>query len=257
MNELLPSVLWVIGMFFAGVFLYSIGIMQIMLVLSCAIPVTRKMSKETPMDTKKIYAKCAFTVFLWGALSAGCFFLAETYAAQAGQVGFYVGIGISFLVSLGQLGPNDNNLKDYFSAYGKYIHLEEDFKEPGKPKDIGTILVLLFLCAAVVGVILFVYLSENQNSALEERIEQLEIQIEDKNKTIESLRKKNNDLSAKVNKYEDAYNFYYNYAVLVTESGEKYHRYDCQYVQGRSFWIYNIDAAKGMGYEPCSACFGG
>ena len=48
--------------------------------------------------------------------------------------------------------------------------------------------------------------------------------------------------------------FWKDYAVIVTETGEKYHTYGCKYVQGRDFWIYNIDAAIGMGYEPCSTC---
>lgn len=48
--------------------------------------------------------------------------------------------------------------------------------------------------------------------------------------------------------------FWKDYAVIVTEAGEKYHTYGCQYIQGRDFWIYNIDAAIGMGYEPCSTC---
>ena len=48
--------------------------------------------------------------------------------------------------------------------------------------------------------------------------------------------------------------FWKDYAVIVTETGEKYHTYGCQYIQGREFWIYNIDAAIDMGYEPCSEC---
>lgn len=45
-----------------------------------------------------------------------------------------------------------------------------------------------------------------------------------------------------------------NYIVLVTESGQKYHRYDCQYVEGKSFRAYNYSAAKSRGYTACSVC---
>lgn len=48
--------------------------------------------------------------------------------------------------------------------------------------------------------------------------------------------------------------FWETYAVIVTEYGEKYHTYGCQYIDGSSFWIYNIDAAIDYGYEPCSVC---
>ena len=43
--------------------------------------------------------------------------------------------------------------------------------------------------------------------------------------------------------------------MFVTGHGEKYHKYDCQYMQGKEYWILNISAAQGKGYEPCSKCF--
>lgn len=58
----------------------------------------------------------------------------------------------------------------------------------------------------------------------------------------------------KFNNVVDELSFWGNYAVIVTETGEKYHTYGCQYVEGRSFWIYNVDAAISRGYEPCSVC---
>lgn len=48
--------------------------------------------------------------------------------------------------------------------------------------------------------------------------------------------------------------FWRNSAVLVTETGSKYHRWDCQYVQNRDFWIYNFENAQYMGYSPCDVC---
>nr|DAU59774.1 MAG TPA: DNA methyl phosphotriester repair domain protein [Caudoviricetes sp.] len=48
--------------------------------------------------------------------------------------------------------------------------------------------------------------------------------------------------------------FWQDHAVIVTEYGEKYHTYGCQYIKGRDFWIYNVEAAIGMGYTPCSVC---
>lgn len=48
--------------------------------------------------------------------------------------------------------------------------------------------------------------------------------------------------------------FWEDYAVIVTEEGEKYHTYGCQYIQGKGFLIYNIGTATQSGYEPCSVC---
>lgn len=49
--------------------------------------------------------------------------------------------------------------------------------------------------------------------------------------------------------------FYRSNAVFVTVSGEKYHCYGCHHLTGHRYFIYNIDLAKEMGYEPCSDCW--
>lgn len=51
--------------------------------------------------------------------------------------------------------------------------------------------------------------------------------------------------------------FYRSNAVFVTVSGEKYHCYGCHHLTGHRYFIYNIELAKEMGYEPCSDCWGG
>ena len=49
--------------------------------------------------------------------------------------------------------------------------------------------------------------------------------------------------------------FYENNAVIVTIDGEKYHKHTCQYILGKNYYIYNIEAAEHYGYEPCDICF--
>lgn len=55
---------------------------------------------------------------------------------------------------------------------------------------------------------------------------------------------------------KDEYNFYENHACIVSSvAGEKYHRYSCQYVDNfTEFYIFNINYAESLGYEPCSVC---
>lgn len=48
--------------------------------------------------------------------------------------------------------------------------------------------------------------------------------------------------------------FWDNFAVIVTVSGEKYHTYGCPYIDESDFYIFNIENAKYLGYEPCSYC---
>ena len=54
---------------------------------------------------------------------------------------------------------------------------------------------------------------------------------------------------------KDEYNFFHKYAVRVTTTGKKYHRYDCYHVKGKSFYIFNISEAEGQGYTPCLDCY--
>ena len=49
--------------------------------------------------------------------------------------------------------------------------------------------------------------------------------------------------------------FYRNNAVLVTLGGEKYHRWGCPHVSGRSYLIYNVGFAELKGYTPCLDCW--
>lgn len=54
---------------------------------------------------------------------------------------------------------------------------------------------------------------------------------------------------------KDEYEFYHEYAVRVTTTGKKYHRYDCYHAKDRSFYIYNISTAEAKGYTPCLDCY--
>lgn len=65
------------------------------------------------------------------------------------------------------------------------------------------------------------------------------------------------DCAAKAETYEYELNWFMENAVLVTETGSRYHRSTCQYVQDRDYWIYNIENAEYQGYSPCKVCFSG
>lgn len=53
----------------------------------------------------------------------------------------------------------------------------------------------------------------------------------------------------------DEYRFFHKYAVIVTSSGKKYHKYNCYHIKNRTFYIYNIGNAKAKGYTPCLDCY--
>ena len=114
-NILLAAAMW-----FVGILLYSIGIMQILLTLFCAIPLTKRLSMIYLVDAAGIYKRCAFTVVLWLAISAAVIFLVMYFGNIYAKCGFWVGVAISFLLSLGKWGMNKSNVADYFRAYARF-----------------------------------------------------------------------------------------------------------------------------------------
>lgn len=75
----------------------------------------------------------------------------------------------------------------------------------------------------------------------------LEIENEDLQKENKDLRAKNLDLFAE--------NFFWGHsAVLVVQGGSRYHRYDCSHIEGKPYWIYNVELAQYRGYTPCLDC---
>lgn len=60
---------------------------------------------------------------------------------------------------------------------------------------------------------------------------------------------------ASVEDIHEEYAFYHLYACLVTSEGYRYHKYGCYHIEGRTFWIYNIENAEYRGYTPCLDCW--
>lgn len=79
------------------------------------------------------------------------------------------------------------------------------------------------------------------------------------------LQTANNQINTLTNNYNEArngynsmiseYNFYHDCACIVTVGGEKYHQYGCSHIGDSSFYIYNIENAEYLGYEPCLDCW--
>ena len=110
--------------------------------------------------------------------------------------------------------------------------------------------------------------SANQISVLQEENEKLRSNYEYQLSLRNDTEKENKELKEEISDIRDnidllgsrleevlpEYYFYHNGAVMITETGSKYHRYGCQYVEGRTYWIYNVELAIYEGYTPCSVC---
>lgn len=115
-NVILAIVLWIFGLL-----LFSFGIMQILISIFCTIPATRRFSKEGYIGTGPIYKRCVATIVVWLVISVVIIGAVLYFGNSFARYGFFAGMVIPFLFSIGKWGMNDSNLQDYFQVYGHYL----------------------------------------------------------------------------------------------------------------------------------------
>lgn len=72
----------------------------------------------------------------------------------------------------------------------------------------------------------------------------------------DKLTKRCSNLQSAKYKAESDLDYLSAHAAFVTETGAKYHKYNCYHLSNsKSFWIYNVEAAKSKGYTACSDCW--
>lgn len=114
-NVLLFLVMWAIGFV-----VFSFSMLQVLLVITAALPATHRFTAVFQANKKAIYVSCLRTIILHTVVSGAVCFLVYWFGSTYIKYGFSFGLGIAFLFSLGQLGLNKNNLDDYVDAYGKW-----------------------------------------------------------------------------------------------------------------------------------------
>lgn len=102
------------------------------------------------------------------------------------------------------------------------------------------IVTALLVISVVINCALIVFINTS-NEDLRERYETSQRYIE--------------RLKSDLNEAENDLNYLSMSAVFVPTVGMKYHHYDCKYLDGMSFHIYNVELAESKGYEPCSECY--
>lgn len=113
----------------------------------------------------------------------------------------------------------------------------------------------IFLCliALVFSIFVNVHLW-NQNSDLTSRNKELQRSLSTAEATRDNYKALMDRSDKKLAKISEEYSFYQNHAVIVTETGYRYHRYSCPHLNFDSFWIYNTKNAQAQGYTPCLDC---
>lgn len=112
-------------------------------------------------------------------------------------------------------------------------------KKKSKKTIILSILLFIFM-ASTVSVSAFAY--------------KLQSEIDNMHLTIENLTEEYTELLNNYYKALSEAGFWSSRYVVTTESGEKYHRCICVYVQGKNRSTWSIKMAQENGYEPCSVC---
>ncbi len=125
--------------------------------------------------------------------------------------------------------------------------------EPSAPQKKKLSTFNIACIAALVLCVLVIAELYQQNSALYQKNVDL---TEDANRWHDKYMEKTKDCNKVRSEYNEIYgeyNFFHNHAVIVTESGSRYHTYDC-YHWDYPIWIYNYKAATSRGYTPCKDC---
>ena len=129
------------------------------------------------------------------------------------------------------------------------IPFKEKFKQYFNKKTIVPIISAI-ICCALVGTIIYQQIEFNAKKS------EYENHITDMRNEINSLKKSLSTVRSENIRYKSKIDFFDNHVVFITSTGGKYHKYDCHYFQDSktSFWAYNTEAAKSLGYKACSEC---
>lgn len=124
-----------------------------------------------------------------------------------------------------------------------------------QPKSARTRLVIVcatsVLCIALAAMCLILHFN---NRELVEENTRLTNHQETLRKGIYSLREQLDEANRDYYDLSEEIEFWRDYAVITTTTGSKYHAYGCPHIEGREFYIYNIDNAIYKGYSPCLDC---
>lgn len=123
-----------------------------------------------------------------------------------------------------------------------------------RPKSFYAAFILTVLCVALAASTAFL---AYRTYTLSKSLDATKTELQKSENNYLQVKIDKDRIQSRLDSIYDEYDFYHEYAVIVTAEGGKYHRYGCSHIEGREFWIYNIDAAESKGYEPCRDCVKG
>lgn len=118
-------------------------------------------------------------------------------------------------------------------------------------KRVFAVTLVAVIAVGLVGTNVYQYITNKQT------VELLNENLESMRDNRDEFISKNDDLTMQLISKEKELGFWDEYAVICTTEGSKYHHYGCSHIEGKNFYIYNIDQAEALGYTPCLDCCGG
>ena len=158
----------------------------------------------------------------------------------------------------------NNKNADYLLSIDNSTKVESGSRKKSKKKGFSfkfskpimalSVVIAFILILNIVQLVAYIGLLQDNNYYYEE--------LEESESKYDRLRsdysKTYSDYTSLKKRYDniyDEYDFYHDHAVIVCNDGTRYyHSYTCTHCDTSSFWIYNIEAAKGDGYKPCPYC---
>ena len=72
---------------------------------------------------------------------------------------------------------------------------------------------------------------------------------------LEQALEQNRELEQALQQNRDKLDFFDNHIVMIEDDNTNlYHKYECYRFKGNDFWVYNVENAEYLGYDPCPNC---
>lgn len=125
--EWLRNILLLAAGYFVGAASMSWPTTQIGCAVFCSFPLIRRLrSYSDCFDLSRCRRFFATSVVINAVILILVIGAVTSWAPAYMTIGFWVGYGLTFLLGLGQMGINENNVRDFVRILGKYIRPGKD-----------------------------------------------------------------------------------------------------------------------------------
>lgn len=118
------DIVWGIVFLLVGYLFCTLSLLQILMTLFCSLPMTARLRKIGAIKGKGITRIHIFTIFIHLVIGAAICIPIFLFATAPMKIGFVVGTGFIFLLSLGKVGMTPNNVEDYMKSNARHIDFD-------------------------------------------------------------------------------------------------------------------------------------